>query len=158
VPVEVVRPLRHLVLRPGRPVETVHIARDDDPATWHLAAFGADDRLAGVMSLFPERPPLGGETPGERFRWMAVHPDWRGQGVGRRLLNEAARRLRDLGVQLMWAHGRDSAQGFYERCGFAVLGEAFIDPDTDISHHIIVAPVTTVLERTGGEAPARQPS
>jgi GNAT superfamily N-acetyltransferase len=148
-----VRPLRQLVLRPGRPIETTFISRDDDPATWHLAA-REGDRLVGVMTLFADQSDRVALEPAERFRWMAVHPEWQGRGVGRALLHEAARRLRARGVRAMWAHGRDSAQGFYERFGFAVAGEGFIDPDTDVSHHIVWAAVDTVLERSGpGVAP-----
>jgi GNAT superfamily N-acetyltransferase len=147
VPVEVVRPLRHLVLRPGRPPDTVRIPEDDSADTWHLAAIAGDD-VVGVMTLFADTPPPAVPTPAERFRWMAVHPDWQGRGVGRSLLHEAASRLQRRGAAHMWAHGRDSAQPFYERNGFDVYGAAFVDPDTGISHHIIAAPVDRVLERT----------
>jgi len=147
VPVEVVRPIRHKVLRPGRDVATVRTSNDDLPATWHLAA-SVDGEVAGVMTLFPDAPPfdLGGAA--ERFRWMAVVPGRQGQGVGRALLHEAARLLELRGVPLMWAHGRDSAQGFYERFGFEVRGDGFIDPETDISHHIVVGAVAAVLAAT----------
>lgn len=147
VGVEVVRPLRHLVLRPGRPEDTTHISRDSDPHTWHLAAF-AGEQVVGVMTLFTDETAFASGRPAERFRWMAVHPDWQGHGVGRGLLHEAAGRLDARDVTVIWAHGRDSAQGFYERYGFRVEGDGFIDPDTDISHHIVVADVRTVRDLT----------
>ena len=142
-----VRPLRHLVLRPGRPIETTFIARDDDPDTWHLAARDGD-RLVGVITLFPDHSDRVSPAPAERFRWMAVHPDWQGRGVGRALLHAAALRLQARRIPTMWAHGRDSAQGFYERYGFIVVGEGFIDPDTGISHHIVWAGVSRVVQLT----------
>jgi len=135
------------VLRPGRPIETTHIARDDDPRTWHLVAF-AGDQVVGVITLFPDDSGRVGTDPAERFRWMAVHPEWQGRGVGRTLLHEAARRLQARGIGLMWAHGRDSAQSFYERYGFSVVSDGFVDPDTGIGHHIVVATVATVAART----------
>jgi len=144
---EQVRPLRQLVLRPGLPLETTFIARDDDPDTWHLAAL-RDGQVVGAMTLFPDRTDRVSRQPAERFRWMAVHPDWQGRGVGRALLHEAARRLDERGVAVMWAHGRDSAQRFYERFGFSVTGDGFTDPETNVGHHIIWADVATVLERT----------
>ena len=145
-----VRPLRHLVLRPGRPIETTFIPRDDDAATWHLAARDGE-RLVGVVTFFPDNSDRVTPAPSERFRWMAVHPAWQGRGVGRALLHEAAVRLQARGVPTMWAHGRDSAQGFYERYGFTVLGDGFIDPETGISHHIIRADVTRVIGLTAPE-------
>jgi len=143
-----VRPLRHLVLRPGRPFETTFIPHDDDADTWHLAARDGD-RLVGVITLFPDPFDRLTPAPAERFRWMAVHPDWQGRGVGRALLHAAALRLEARGVPTMWAYGRDSAQGFYERYGFSVVGDGFIDPDTGISHHIVRADVPRVLQLTG---------
>jgi len=138
--VETVRPLRHLVLRPGRPVDTVHTLRDDEPSTWHLAAF-ADADVVGVVTLFADASPHFPGRRAERFRWMAVHPGWRGRGIGRLLMRRAADLLHDQGVEVLWAQGRDSALGFYEDIGFTTYGDGFIDPDTGIGHHIVAIDV-----------------
>ncbi len=58
---------------------------------------------------------------------MAVLKDWRGRGVGRALLET----LLDLAVRQGLPHVTLSAQthalGFYERAGFRVTGEPFMD-------------------------------
>jgi len=141
----VVRPLRHRVLRPGRPGSTARFAIDQREDTWHLAAY-AGGLVVGVVTFFPEPYP---EAPGRRaarFRSMAVEADWRGRGVGKLLMHEAARRLHEQGVEITWAHGRDTALGFYETLGFRVEGDGFIDPDTDLGHHNVVAEVSALLE------------
>jgi GNAT superfamily N-acetyltransferase len=145
VTADAVRALRHAVLRAGRPESSARFAIDQQAETWHLAAY-AGDRVVGVVTFFPDAYP---GTPGqraERFRSMAVDAEWRGRGVGTLLMREAARRLRERGVELTWAHGRDTALGFYEAMGFRVEGDGFIDPDTDIPHHNVVAEVSTLLE------------
>ena len=146
-----VRPLRRLVLRPGRAVDTVHTPRDEDPNTWHLAAYDGD-RVVGVVTLFPDATAESGDRRAERFRWMAVHPDWQSRGVGTLLMRHAAQRLRSRGVEVMWAYGRDSALGFYERIGFETLGEGFIDPDTGIGHHVVATDVEHLLRHGGVSA------
>jgi GNAT superfamily N-acetyltransferase len=140
-----VRPLRHKVLRPGRPESSARFAIDQQAETWHLAAY-AGDRVVGVVTFFPEAYPRAPERRAEHFRSMAVDAEWRGRGVGTRLMREAARRLRDQGVELTWARGRDTALGFYEALGFRVEGDGFIDPDTDLGHHDVVAEVDALLE------------
>lgn len=58
---------------------------------------------------------------------MAVLKDWRGRGVGRALLRTlldlAARR----GLSRVTLSAQTHALGFYERAGFDVVGEPFID-------------------------------
>jgi predicted GNAT family N-acyltransferase len=38
----------------------------------------------------------------------------------------------------VWARARDSAIGFYERAGFTVVGDVFVDDATGLDHHLVV--------------------
>jgi hypothetical protein len=38
----------------------------------------------------------------------------------------------------VWARARDSALAFYERNGMTVVGDAFTDEATGMSHHLVV--------------------
>lgn len=144
VPVALVRPLRHRVLRPGRPEESVHTDRDDAPDTVHLAAFSGDD-VIGVVTMFPEPFPDDPRTA-ERFRWMAVDEARRGSGAGQALMRHAASLAREGGFELIWAHGRDTALGFYERLGFRVVGDGYVDAATQLRHHFVVIEVAALVE------------
>lgn len=144
VPVEAVRPLRHSVLRRGWPEQSVHTERDDDPDTVHLAAFDGD-AVIGVVTMFPEPFPPDGMAPAERFRWMAVEESRHGTGTGRALMREVAAVTRDRGLDVLWAHGRDSALGFYEHIGFRVVGDGYTDV-TNISHHLVVIAPGALLD------------
>jgi GNAT superfamily N-acetyltransferase len=137
VPVDVVRPVRHRVLRDGWPESSVHTPLDDSPATWHLAAMAGDEAV-GVVTVFPEAYPARPDLTAERFRWMAVLPAWQGAGVGGALMRRAAEIAFEHGAELLWAHGRDSAQGFYKGMGFRVEGDGFIDEVTGLGHHLVV--------------------
>ena len=145
VPVAVVRPLRHKVLRPGYPESAVHTDRDEEPETVHLAAFDGD-RVIGVVTMFPELFP---DDPRSalHFRWMAVDETRRGTGIGQALMRHAASIARDGGHKLMWAHGREAALGFYERLGFRIVGEGHTDAVTQLRHRFVVIEVKALLEQ-----------
>ena len=134
---EETRPLRSLVLRPGKPLTEVVYPGDDAAGTLHLGVRGDNGNVLAVASFFREPWADLPETPGYRLRGMAVQPDLRGTGIGRALLLEGLERLcLDPAVELVWCNARVTAIGFYERLGFAVLGEPFLVPGTDIPHRI----------------------
>jgi predicted GNAT family N-acyltransferase len=147
VSVDVVRPLRHAILRAGYPVaESVYTA-DDLAETVHLAAFDGDE-VVGTATLFPE--PYEGR-PAWRLRGMAVADRWRGRGVGSLLLAEVVGQVRELGGELLWCNARTVALPFYGRHGFATAGEEFLVAH-GVPHHVAVldlhdAPPTTQSRR-----------
>jgi GNAT superfamily N-acetyltransferase len=71
-----------------------------------------------------------------RLRGMASDPALQGQGLGGRVLefgvDEVARRLGAAGQSsaAVWCSGRTGAQRFYERHGFAAIGDLYETPGT----------------------------
>jgi predicted GNAT family N-acyltransferase len=131
VVVEQVRPevtydLRARVLRPGRPPIDARFTGDAAPDALHYAAYDRADRVVGVVAIVPEAAPDG--APGRRLRGMAVHPDERGEGVGRALLMRAFDGVARLDGGLLWCQARLPAAGFYARAGFAPSGDPWEDP------------------------------
>jgi len=56
---------------------------------------------------------------------IAVHPDFRGRGIGKALILEAIRRAgraRSKWIQLEVRAGNDQAQALYRKCGFTFIG------------------------------------
>lgn len=56
---------------------------------------------------------------------IAVDRDWRGRGIGTRLLDAALEAAREIGVEVMYLEVResnDAARRMYERCGFIRVG------------------------------------
>src|SRR4051812_4543863 len=134
--VDEIFPLRHAVLRPGRPV-SYSVYSEDDGAV-HIGAWD-DDMLVGCATVFPDPWAGTAAQPSEQSAWrlrgMAVDPSRQGSGVGREVLAAAVDAAVGGGAPLMWANARTSALGFYQRHGWRVVGEEFIAADTGLPHH-----------------------
>jgi GNAT superfamily N-acetyltransferase len=132
-----VLPLRHAVLRTGRPWADAQYLQDDDPASVHFAAFGTPETLGtlgalgavlAVGSVLPEAPewrePLSDAagTRCWRVRGMATRHDLRGSGLGSRILASLLDHARTEGGGLIWCTARIGASTLYERAGFTARG------------------------------------
>ena len=61
---------------------------------------------------------------------VVVLPEYRGKGLGRRVMREAEEWLAELGFTRAVVESRDVAVAFYERLGYAVSDPALIRGDT----------------------------
>jgi ribosomal protein S18 acetylase RimI-like enzyme len=93
-----------------------------------IAAF-EDDRILGCCMLVEEQPGT------VRLRQMAVLNDLQGKGIGRALMNFAENIARDRGFKILRMHARANAIGFYEKVGYRVRGEQFIE--ITIPHYVM---------------------
>mgnify|MGYP003396630110 CR=1 FL=1 len=93
-----------------------------------IGAFEEDDIL-GCCMLVEEQPYI------VRLRQMAVLNDLQGKGIGRALMNFAENIARDRGYRTVRMHARNNALGFYEKVGYKVKGEPFIE--VTIQHYVM---------------------
>ena len=90
--------------------------------------------LVGAVTFYPNATPSdqGGWPPGwTGIRLLAVHPDARGIGVGRVLMDECLRRSRLRGARTLGLHTTELmaiARGMYERMGFVRVPEFDFQP------------------------------
>lgn len=115
--------LRHAVLRFGRPIDSAHFTGDDDPETWHVAAFDGG-RVIGCVTLLPSA--LDG-APAWQLRGMAVSPEAQGRGIGGLLLDHIETHLPP--PAKLWCNARGPAVRFYEKHGWSAFGAPFDVPD-----------------------------
>jgi GNAT superfamily N-acetyltransferase len=88
-----------------------------------------DERMLGCCMLVEEQPDI------VRLRQMAVLNDLQGKGVGRALMNFAENLARDRGYKIIRMHARHNAVGFYEKVGYRVKGDQFIE--ITIPHYLM---------------------
>ncbi len=62
-----------------------------------------------------------------QLRQMAVHPKMERNGLGASILAFAENMARDSGFRILMMHARKTAVGFYEKQGYAIHGEEFME-------------------------------
>lgn len=88
-----------------------------DAECLHVLARSADGSAIGCARLFPDG----------RIGRMAVLAPWRGQGVGRRMLDALVAHALERGNDTICLDAQLHALAFYERAGFVAQGEVFMD-------------------------------
>lgn len=88
-----------------------------------------DDHMLGCCMLVEETPDI------VRLRQMAVLNDLQGKGIGQALTLFAENIARDHGYKIMSMHGRKVIAGFFEKMGYKIKGDEFIE--ITIPHYIM---------------------
>ena len=137
VPSRKLHDLRRRVLRGDNPEAVATDPRDEQPTSLHFGGFeGA--RLVVSASFFPSTAPMNPWLASYQLRFMATDFDFQGQGYGGRVLRFAEAELRRLGIEQVWANGRDSALAFYIANGWAIIeGSEHHSAETNLPHTLI---------------------
>jgi predicted GNAT family N-acyltransferase len=127
IEVEALLPIRNEVLREGRlTLDECRFPTDVIAGAFHLGYY-KNDELACIASFHPQNY---GEFRGigYQLRGMATIPQYRGQGLGNRLVNFALTYLRGQKVNYVWCNARKKAVPFYLNAGFEVVSAEFEVP------------------------------
>lgn len=147
VPAAATRPLRHRVLRPSQPADTLIYPGDDHPLALHAAAF-LDDQIVGIASVTPGDLPEKFAQPGDdrrapwQLRGMATAPEVRGGGFGGAILQAVIGYIAEQDGSLLWCNARTPAVPFYLRYGFIARGDEYTMPITG-PHYFMTRPIQT---------------
>ena len=126
---DVVRPLRHKVLRPHLSFEASCLPFDNDPGAIHFT-LKKDDTILSIASLYSESLEDMPNYNAYRLRGMATEPTKQRKGFGAMILHGAMDYLKkETDVDILWCNARVTAFGFYEKMGFIILGPIFDIPN-----------------------------
>lgn len=117
-------PVRHPVLRGGKPIESCHFDGDELTTTTHFGLF-IEEILTGVISIFENKNALFEAEKQFQIRGMAVLEEYQKKGFGADLVNYAESFIKSEKGNLIWFNARINAVGFYEKLGYSVIGNAF---------------------------------
>ena len=140
------RELRRSVLRPfDPPGAPLPGDRVDDVV--HFAALAADGAVLSTCFVYADDWPypallpthLPAVSPGWHLRQMATDPAHRGRGAGSAVL-QAVIAYVDERAGMLWCNARVPAIPFYERHGFAGVGDIHPDGDPPIPHRYLYRP------------------
>jgi GNAT superfamily N-acetyltransferase len=130
--------LRRRVLRNNDPDTVVADPRDEESTSMHYAGL-VNDRVVVCASFYPSNSPVDPSRRTYQLRYMATDFDQQGRGLATTVLRAAERDLIALGVQQVWANGRDTALGFYRATGWRLIeGSEHLSPETSLPHTVIV--------------------
>jgi GNAT superfamily N-acetyltransferase len=111
-----------------------------DSASIHLGAYAHEQKDSsesrtpiGVITIHvskSEDKSTSAEPSSERleaqFRKLAVAPEWRGRGIGSKLVKQAGIVAVDAGAFSLWCDARTSALAFYKRLDMQTEGSSFM--------------------------------
>jgi GNAT superfamily N-acetyltransferase len=120
-------PVRHAVLRKGRPIETCAFEGDDLATTFHLGGF-VDDKLVAIASFFKAEHKEYQFKNAYQLRGMAVLESHHHFGYGKQLLEFGEKLLLDKQVETIWMNARIVAIGFYTKLNYKTIGTVFDIP------------------------------
>lgn len=133
-------PLRHRILRPNQTLADCAYPLDHQAESYHVGGY-IDGELVGVGTILQEAqenisyPP---HTTAWRIRGMAVSETARGKGIGGMILESLIAYVAEQSdAGEIWCNGRVSVKGFYQRYGFAQIGDVFDLPS--IGAHVVMS-------------------
>jgi len=128
-------PVRHAVLRKGKPVEACPIPQDNLETTFHFGLFYKKN-LVAVCTFVIDYSPYFKEKSQYRLRAMGVLEDYQGLHFGKHLLNHGVNFLKENNVERLWFNARIIALNFYKNNGFKTIGNTFEIPKVG-THYVM---------------------
>lgn len=117
-------PVRHIVLRAGKPIESCQFQGDELETTNHFGYY-INNQIIGVISIFEINNKQFLVQKSFQIRGMAVLPSFQKQGIGEALVNEAEKFCTTQKADLIWFNARTTAVGFYQKMEFEIVGAEF---------------------------------
>ena len=131
--------VRHPVLRAGKNIETCLFDNDELKTTIHFGYF-MEDNLVGVASLYYKNCALlldDKKIFGQyQIRGMAVLENYQKIGIGKLLIDECEKYVKENYGNLIWFNARVAAVAFYEKVHYQKFGEEFFIEN--IGKHVIM--------------------
>ncbi|MBI1344602.1 MAG: GNAT family N-acetyltransferase [Terrimonas sp.] len=118
--------LRTEILRKPLGISFTKEQLEKEKDDWLVCAF-EQENVIGCCILSPKDKQV------LQLRQMAVSGSSQHKGVGRQILAFAELHAKNNNFKVVLMHARDVALGFYEKCGYQVVGEAFTE--VGLPHH-----------------------
>ncbi len=112
--------LRFRILRAPLGFRREDVTYPYDDESLHFAGVEAG-HVVGCAMFRPEAPREG------RLLQMAVEEALQGRGLGRQIVRFLEEEVRRRGYEVVTLHARGDKVGFYEKLGYAVRGEEFVE-------------------------------
>lgn len=129
-------PIRHKILRKGKPIESCFFDGDNDKDTLHLGLF-FESEIIGIVSYMKNTNAKFSESKQHQLRGMAILEEYQGKGLGELLVKSGEVLLKQNKCSLIWLNSRIKAVNFYKRQGYSIMGNPF--EIKDIGTHYLMS-------------------
>ena len=129
-------PVRNLVLRTGKPIETCHFTGDDLSSTKHFGLY-INQKITGVISIYKNKNSIFKSPNQSQIRGMSVLSEFQGKGIGKLLVNYSENYLVQNDISLLWFNARETAVPFYEKLGYTKTGLLLFEI-ADVGTHFLM--------------------
>ncbi|WP_298120695.1 GNAT family N-acetyltransferase [Flavobacterium sp.] len=126
-------PVRHAILRAGKPIETCFFGGDDLPTTKHFGIF-VNKKIMGVVSVFQNKNNTFNTDNQYQIRGMAVLNEAQKLGFGKQLVMHCETYVSEQKGSLIWFNAREKATLFYEKQGYEKVGNPFLIADIGLHY------------------------
>jgi len=120
-------PIRHHVLRQGKPIETCYFEGDNSPTTFHLGLYYYGE-LIGIASYMNNSNNNFEDKNQYQLRGMAILQQFQGKKLGNVILEKGIQLLKQKNVSTLWCNARENATNFYSKSSFNISGKPFDIP------------------------------
>jgi len=117
-------PIRHQVLRQGKPIESCYFEGDNLTPSFHLGLYYYSE-LIGVATYIKNHHPDFSDEIQYQLRGMAILQKFQGKKFGDVLFKKGIEHLKQLNSNLLWFNARETATNFYTKLGFNIYGTSF---------------------------------
>ena len=118
-------PLRHKLLRKGKPLKSCYIEGDKNLETIHIGAYISKE-LIGIASAYLSSCSQYFDKKGVQLRAIAVVPKFQRQGIATKLINHILEKIKfQINPDYIWLNSRISANQLYLSYGFIPIGKPF---------------------------------
>lgn len=113
--------LRDEVLRKPLGLQWTDAEREEEARCIHLAGIAGANKVVATLLLKPL------DANRVKMRQVAVAPAMQRAGLGTKLVAFAEETARAQGYRVICAHVRSSAEGFYRKLGYKIIGDPFVE-------------------------------
>ena len=132
IAIEDVYPIRHLVLRKGKPFESCKFDNDLIDSTVHYGVF-QNNKLCGVATILKNKHPEISEEEQHQLRGMAVLEAYQGKNLGSYLIKHIQKIYIN---SVIWCNAREKAVPFYKKNQFKIISTPFHIPKIGL-HYVM---------------------
>lgn len=117
-------PIRSIALRKGQSYDKCLVPEDSNEEVFHIGGI-VGEKVVGTASFFAKNFAEYGIN-GFQLRMMGVLPEYRGQNIGRAIVEYAVAVLEsEYQAAYLWCHAREVAYDFYAKLGFTFISGEF---------------------------------